>query len=123
MAQCALLLGSALVTVGCGADRPTGEAWAAEWEREQLIAPSLGDLVDGGAERCDELTGRFREVLPRLTPSPGEALDDAVEAWVAHAESLVFDCPDDAAEIERRLDELSVLAAEIDAGLATERSG
>lgn len=111
----------AVAVVGCSSDdRPSDAAWAAEWEREQLIAPTEAQLLDGGNDVCDELVGRFREVLPRLTPTPTEALDDAVCAWVDHAESLVFDCPDDPAEIERRLDELAVLAAEVDAGLAAD---
>ncbi len=118
----ASITAAAVTVAACGGDdRPTDAAWAAEWEREQSIAPTEADLLEGGRERCDELVGRFREVLPRLTPTPTEALDDAVEAWVHHAEALVFDCPDDPVEVERRLDELAVLAAEVDAGLAADQ--
>lgn len=113
------LVAAALAVASCGGDdRPTEASWAAEWEREQLVVPSADELLETGQVRCDELVGRLRELLPRLTPTPTEALDAAVEAWGDHLESLAFDCPDDPAEINRRLDEVAVLRAEIDAGLA-----
>lgn len=113
------LAAAAFAVASCsGDDRPTEAAWAAEWEREQLVVPSADELLETGQVRCDELVGRLRELLPRLTPTPTEALDAAVEAWGDHLESLAFDCPDDPAEIDRRLDEVAVLRAEIDAGLA-----
>lgn len=113
-----------LVTAAaCGGDdRPTDAAWAAEWEREQLVTPTADEILEADQDTCDELVSRLRELLPRLTPTPTEALDAAVEAWGDHLESLAFDCPDDPAEVERRLDELAVLRAEIDAGLAADGS-
>lgn len=121
MKLAAATLAGVLVLAGCGGDdRPSDADWSVEWERERALAPTEDDLVAGGQARCDELVGEFREVLPRLSPTPTEALDDAVSAWVAHAESLVFDCPDDPAEVARRLDELAVLEAEIDAGLSAD---
>jgi hypothetical protein len=103
---------------GCGGDdRPSDADWAIEWEREQALVPSAAELADGGRPLCDELVGEYRESMTRLTPTPSETLDDAVEAWVDHAESIVFECPAEPAAIEQRLGELDVLAAEIDAGL------
>lgn len=115
-----LLVGSlvAAAVAGCGDDdRPSDAEWSVEWENEQALVPSADELLDDGRALCDELVGDYREAMSRLTPTPTESLDDAVEAWVEDAESLVFECPDDAGEVERRLDDLDVLAAEIDAGL------
>jgi hypothetical protein len=104
--------------VGCGGDdRPSDADWATEWEREQALVPTSAELVEGGRTLCDELVGEYRASMTRLTPTPSETLDDAVGAWVDHAESTVFECPQDPAMIDQRLDELDVLAAEVDAGL------
>jgi len=108
----------ALVGAGCGSDdRPSDADWAAEWEREQALVPTADEIVQGGRDLCDDLVGQYRESMSRLTPTPAESLDDAVEAWVDHAESIVFECPDDRVQIEQRLVQLDVLAAEVDAGL------
>lgn len=109
---------AALALVACGGDdRPSAADWADAWEREQALVPSADELSDGGQPLCDELIGELRGSLNRLTPTPTEALDDAVKAWADHADSLVFECPegDRLAERHERLD---VLAAEVDAGLA-----
>ena len=103
-----------------GGDRPTDATWVQEWRRAQALAPTAAELTVDGRRRCDELVGQYRELLPQLTPTPTEALDDAVQAWIDHLESIAFDCPDDPEEIARRLDELRVLGAEIDAGLLTD---
>lgn len=112
-----------LLAVGlsaCGDERPADAVWATEWQREQSLVPTASEFAAGGQELCDALVGRMRSALDRLVPTPAEALDAAVEAWRDHAASLAFDCPSDSGEIERRLDELSVLAAEVDAGLDAE---
>ncbi len=109
------------VAAACGGDdRPSDAEWAGEWASEQAIVPSQDELLTGGRPLCDELVGEYREAMSRLTPTPSKALDDSVEEWVEEAESLVFECPTDPAEVESRLDALDVLSAEIDAGLAAE---
>ena len=82
--------------------------------------PDADTILAGGADLCGDLVGQFRVEFPDLTPTPTEALDAAVDAWIGHAESIVFDCPDDRSDLSERLDELDVLAAEIDAGLAAD---
>jgi hypothetical protein len=109
------------IASGCGGDdRPSDADWAVTWERERALVPTVDELLDGGRRLCDDLVGEYRESMPRLTPTPSDTLDDAVQEWVEEAESLVFECPDDTVEIEARLADLDVLATEIDAGLAAD---
>jgi hypothetical protein len=106
------------VVTGCsGDDRPGPEAWTDRWEAARELVPAADALHTNGGT-CDRLLGDFRTVLPTLTPTPDDALDGAVDAWVREAESLALDCPTDRAEIDDRLTELEILADEIDAGLA-----
>lgn len=108
----------ALATGSCGGDdRPSDADWAVEWAREQALVPTADELIAGGRTLCDELVGEYRESMSRLTPTPSDTLDDAVEEWVEQAESLVFECPSDAGEVEARRADLEVLVTEIDAGL------
>lgn len=109
-----------VVVAGCGEDRPDDAAWAELWAAERDAVPDAEAIVEGGEEFCGPLVGELRADLDVLFPTPTEALDAAVDAWRDHAESLVFDCPDDPDEVERRLDEIAVLAAEVDAGLAAD---
>ena len=118
------LLGAvtSILLAGCGAggDRPSDAAWKVIWERDRLLVPDADTIIAGGVDLCGDLVGQFRVEFPELTPTPTEGLDAAVEAWVGHAESIVFDCPHDRSDLEERLGELDVLAAEIDAGLAAD---
>jgi hypothetical protein len=114
----ALLVG--VMLAGCSDDRPSEAAWAAEWERAQALVPSADELMAGGRPLCDELVGELRETLPDLTPTPDQSLDDAVGAWTDEAETIVFDCELDPELLTERMDELDVLTAEVDAGLAAE---
>lgn len=110
------------IASGCGGDdRPSDADWALTWERERALVPTIDELVAGGRPLCDGLVGEYRETMPRLTPTPSPALDDAVEEWVEEAESLVFECPSDTGEIATRLADLEVLTTEIDAGLDVTR--
>lgn len=105
---------------GCGDDRPGAADWSDSWDRNRNSLPSADELLAGGTDGCGELLGRLRVELDELTPTPYDELDGTVEAWTARAESLAFECPRDRAEVERRLDELDVLASEIDAGMTAE---
>lgn len=113
---------AALAVASCADDRPSDEEWAATWLDEQAALPDADTLLAGGQPMCDELVGELRSSLDRLTPTPTEALDDAVRAWVDHAHTIVFECPEDPDDLAARLAELDVLAAEIDAGFAADAS-
>lgn len=110
-----------LLLPACGGDtRPSDEEWALVWAEKRALVPDEVTLLGGGQPLCDDLVGEFRTRLPALRPTPTEALDDAVHAWVSHAESIVFECPRDPGQLAERLAVLDVLAAEIDAGLAAD---
>ena len=116
-ASLAVLAAASLV--GCGGDdRPSDTAWGAIWESEHGLVPTETELVAGGRDLCDELVGLYRERFDELTPTPSEALDDAVDAWTDQAEQIAFVCPDDPAVLATEYDALRRLEAEIDAGLA-----
>ena len=121
----AVVVAAVTLVSACGdsGDRPTDEAWRVVWEQERRQVPDAETIIAGGQDVCGPLVGRFRQTAPELTPTPSEALDDAVGAWIAHAESIVFDCPSDRADLADRLATLDVLAAEIDAGLAADQRG
>lgn len=114
----ALLLGAALVLSSCAGDRPAVADWRDTWQQERATVPDESVLRDGGQELCDDLVGRLRSTRDTLTPTPTELLDDAVDAWISHAETLVFECTLDEDLLAAKLRELDVLAAEVDAGLA-----
>jgi hypothetical protein len=118
-----LVIGSLAMLPACRSDdRPSDAAWQAVWEREQTVMPDADAIIAGGEDLCGALVGQLRLTAPALLPSPTEALDDAVRAWIGHAEGIAFDCPDDRAELDARFDALAVLAAEVDAGLSTDES-
>ncbi len=102
-------------------DRPTAAEWAPQWEQRKSLIPDVEALLEGGREYCDELDGQFRVSLAELLPSPIDVLDEPVDAWSAHAATIVFGCSHDEAVLTEQLETLDVLAAEIDAGLADVR--
>lgn len=105
----------------CGSDdRPSGATWQVEWELQRDAFPDAGELVAGGRDLCDDLVGELRVDLPELVPTPTEALDDAVQVWSDQAETIVFECRDDPAELAEQYDTLDILAAEIDSGLVAD---
>lgn len=113
----AIALAAALF-VSCANDRPTDADWQAKWQRERATMPDAAAFLDGGQDLCDALAAELRSTRDRLRPTPTEALDDAVDDWVSHAERLAFECTQDADLVATRMNELDVFAAEIDAGLA-----
>jgi hypothetical protein len=116
----ALAVPALFAMAGCGDDRPDEAAWEAEWDEARAIVPTADEFATGGDALCDELTGEMRERLPRLTPTPSDALDDVVAAWIEHAEGIAFDCPT-GAQLDERLAELDVLTAEVDSGVGSVR--
>ncbi len=109
--------------VGCGDDRPDIATWRGVWETRQALVPSAEAIVDGGQDFCGERLGVFRTDMPALLPTPADELDGAVEEWIAHAETIVFECPTDLTDLTSRFEALDVLAAEVDAGVAAETDG
>ena len=108
---------------GCdsGDGRPSDEAWGVVWEVQRASVPAAGGFIDRGEDLCGELVGDLRSARKDLLPTPIEALDGPVDAWLSHAESIAFDCPtDDPDRLRGRLHELDVLAAEVDAGLVAD---
>lgn len=80
--------------------------------------PTAEVILEQGEDLCGERLGRFRTAMPALLPAPSEGLDTAVDEWIAHAETIVFECSTDPGELADRFETLEVLAAEVDAGLA-----
>lgn len=123
----AALLTVIVVVVGasCGREdpRPSVSAWRGTWETNRDAYPDAETLLAGGTEFCDQLVGTLRLTLPELRPAPTEALDDAVHAWINHAETIAFECPHDPAELDAALELLVILEAEIDAGLTADSTG
>lgn len=109
--------------VACGDARPDAATWRGVWESRQALVPSADDVVAGGQDFCGERLGVFRTDMPALLPTPADELDGAVEEWIAHAETIVFECPTDPADVTSRFETLDVLAAEVDAGLEAETRG
>lgn len=87
------------------------------WTAEQARLPSPDELLAGGRPLCDELVAELRGSDERLRPTPSAALDSPVTDWIDVAEAIVFECPTDPVELDQRVEQLGVFAAEIDAGL------
>ncbi len=113
----------ALLTACSEENRPSDAEWRVVWEERRAEFPDAAAILEEGGELCDELVGRLRGDLPELVPTPDEALDAAVEDWIAHAETIAFECPDDPSELADRFETLDLLSAEVDAGLAADRTG
>jgi hypothetical protein len=112
----------AVALAACGGDdRPSNAAWQVEWALRRDAFPDADQLVAGGRDLCDQLVGQLRGDLPELVPTPTEALDEAVQAWSDHAETIVFECRDDPSELADQYDTLDILAAEIDSGISADR--
>lgn len=121
-----LIVGSWLVLiavglVSCTPQRPSREEWRESWNRVQAVVPPAHELPrPPGHDTCSEVLGELRERAGELTPAPDEIIHDAAQAWVAHAESLFFDCFDNG-ESEQGIEEgyatLARLRAEVEAVL------
>lgn len=109
-----------LSACGGGSERPSDSAWQDTWDRQRAAIPDADTIMAGGIELCAELLGDLRISLPELRPTPTEALDGPVAAWVAHVETIAFECPQDEPELAEQLRTLDLLTAEIEAGLAAD---
>lgn len=113
-----------VAAVGCSDDdRPSDSAWTEVWVAQRDSVPGADAFIEGGEEMCSDLLGDLRVGREELLPTPADSLDDAVHAWIDHAESIAFECPDDPEELDEGLHDLDVIAAEVDAGLAADEAG
>lgn len=119
----ALVAALAVVGTSCGDgdERPSDAAWQSDWATVSALVPTEQALIDGGRELCDVVLADLHEQTPALLPTPSELLDDPVRQWIEHAEAIAFECPIDNTEARTsRYHELSILSAEISAGLAAD---
>jgi len=108
------------IIAGCGSsedERPAAGPWRSTWEDSQRLVPVAEAIINGDEDLCGERLGTFRTELPALRPTPFEALDATLEDWISLAETIMFECTDDPAELDEQLATLGALAAEVDAGL------
>lgn len=103
----------------CGGDdaRPDASTWGPTWVARQALVPDAPTILDGEEDVCGERLGMFRSEMPALRPTPSETLDSSIDEWIALAETIVFECSDDAAILGEQLDRLDAIAAEVDAAL------
>lgn len=119
----ALPVALAILVACSGTDRPTLSAWEPTWTAAEAATPEAGrTAADLTPDDCDRLLLGAREARPDLLPSPDEALDSPVTMWVDQAEEIGFDCSNHP-DLDTGLEELRVLAAEINGGIAALESG
>jgi len=106
----------------CGRVRPDPDTWRARWVSLRELVPDPLAFEEGDREAaCNTLLVRARRAQPRLLPTSDEALDAPIRAWLAKAESLGYECPAARGRAEAHraaLEDLRILRAEIEAGLA-----
>jgi hypothetical protein len=117
------VLAFALLVAACGddGDRPAADDWEPVWVRTEALVPELDELVAGGRDLCGKALGEVRASRQDVLPAPSATLDQRVEAWLAEAETLLFDCPHDQAELGDASTELDRLAGLVGANLQTTR--
>ncbi len=116
-----LLAAVTLVAAGCGNGRPAVADWQGEWQRVVQAIPTRSAFVAGPDEDlCADALVIVRGANDDLLPTPDQALDGAVEGWLAQARETFLECPPrGAAEgFDAAYDRLDALRAEVDAGLA-----
>lgn len=124
MRRTAGLIAATLALVSCGgdetgSDRPAAEDWERTWRERQALVPERDVLAGTDAtDLCGELVGEMRSLLPDLTPTPAPTMQDAVDEWAAHAETIVFECSNDDEVLAEQYEELRILAVEVEAALA-----
>ncbi len=120
----------ALLLTACGDDagapdgqRPDAAPWAATWEEVQAIVPDLDVLGDPpDADVCEATVSALRDARADLYPTPDELVELEVDAWMAEATSIFFECFESdigADTIAQSYAELDRLAAEVDTALET----
>lgn len=112
-----------LAACDSGDDRPGTAQWRQEWEATTALVPESDEVLDDGQDVCGEFLGEVRARREDLLPTPKRALDDTVTAWLSKAEAIGLDCGDDEEILRDRLEDLDVLASQVDAALETGGGG
>lgn len=84
-----------LAIASCGGEsRPSIEAWLPAWEHVLADVPPESVLAAGDPiATCNDALANIRTDGAALFPTPDEAIEDTVNAWVGVAEEMLFDCP------------------------------
>lgn len=111
-----------VTTVGCSSQGGEGlTAWSDTWDEARGLVPERTALgsADRRDEVCSDTLGQLREIAPALREVPDPALEPPVQAWIADAESMFFECFEGRTpeEVDAEFRELHVLGTEIDAAL------
>lgn len=117
---CAVAL---IAAAGCdsGSDRPAADDWEPVWVRTEALVPDLDEVVAGGRDLCGKALGELRASRQELLPAPTSALDDLVETWLGHAETMLFECPHDRSTLAELELDLERQAGLVTANLQTTR--
>lgn len=124
----AAILALALAIPGCfGQPRPSAEVWGRTWAEVRAAVPGPDAFREASdvRELCGRILGDLHAGRKKLLPAPDEDVEHAVEAWLAFAEQIVFECPasvEGQSRFDADLERLDWLAAEVDARLAAVRS-
>lgn len=113
----AAVLPIGLAACGDDDDRPTGADWEPAWLSTQALVPDDDEIEDEREDVCGPALGELRASRDQVLPSPSPAIDELVTEWLAEAEGLALDCPDDQEERGAYLGDLDRLAAQITAAL------
>lgn len=108
-----------VLLLGACADqtRPTVAEWQPKWQAVLASVPEQPGVGEVPDALCTETLGALRTLRPDLTPTPGLAIDDAVQEWFQIAEDAFFECPPRSEVIGSFADaysELLRLEAEVD---------
>jgi hypothetical protein len=107
-----------LALAACTSSQPSVEEWTAGvWDGAVAAVPSPQEASPAACERA---LPRLREVGAEMLPAPDPAIAESAGAWLAGAESLVFECSAEDtdqdyaeahAELERLRSEVELLLA------------
>ena len=108
----------AATLTGCARQGPTMAEWRPRWETLRAQVPPVTAFASGpDAALCEQTLVILRESRDSVLPAPDEVIDAAVTDWLAHADTLFFECPPEEGELvgfEAAYRRLDSIAAEIE---------